>query len=264
MHPTPCIMRLSHLGFYLLPGQYFGTAKGKYLSSGWTCATSTSSPGQPCRRSSVLQIRLASNNNKGWYDWYKRLRVHPKASEKDLKNAYRKRTKVEHPDVDKTPGAKERFQNVSSIVFSTSFPLLQTDHLASCKRLMRTCVMSRKEKSMIERGLLGRMPLQRKLRGRSWTAYGRNGRLRMNFCAMPKTCEQDRPGRQLRQDLQMPLLISSTYAILNRICSAIKGGTAYILVNKRLFLSSRLRCSKRSLGGRSRTYTLPKLVILQY
>lgn len=209
-------MRLPYRGFYLLPGQYFGTAKGKCLGFGWLCATSALRPGQSCRPSSFPQIRLASHNNKEWYDWYKRLRVHSKASGKDLKNAYRKRAKVEHPDVDKTPGAKERFQNASSIDFLTSIPFLQTDDLASCKRLTRTCVMSQRERSMIERGLLGKMRLQRKLRGRwhhnprSRTAYRRNGRLRMNFLAKPKTCEQDRPGRQLRQDRQMPLLISGS------------------------------------------------------
>lgn len=35
---------------------------------------------------------------------------------KELRNAYYKRAKVEHSDVDKTPGAKARFQNVSRML----------------------------------------------------------------------------------------------------------------------------------------------------
>lgn len=57
------------------------------------------------------------NKDKEWYDWYARLHADPKASAKDLKKAFYKRAKVEHPDQDKTPGAKARFQNASKLTY---------------------------------------------------------------------------------------------------------------------------------------------------
>ncbi|KAG8162858.1 hypothetical protein KVR01_007336 [Diaporthe batatas] len=60
----------------------------------------------------MAHIRFASSDKEEWYDWYKRLGAHPEASEKELKKAYYKRAKVEHSDIDKTPGAKARFQNL--------------------------------------------------------------------------------------------------------------------------------------------------------
>ncbi|KAG6357659.1 hypothetical protein INS49_013538 [Diaporthe citri] len=55
-----------------------------------------------------------SNKDEAWYDWYARLHADPSASEKDLRKAFYKRAKVEHPDHDKTPGAKERFHNAKT------------------------------------------------------------------------------------------------------------------------------------------------------
>lgn len=97
------------------------------LRSGWLCATSAFRPGWTWRPTPVQQRRCASNKEEGssnkdkrpsrkdekWYDWYARLHADPKASVKDLRKAYYKRAKVEHPDHDKAPGAKDRFQNVS-------------------------------------------------------------------------------------------------------------------------------------------------------
>jgi curved DNA-binding protein CbpA len=41
--------------------------------------------------------------------------VSPEAGAADLKKAFRKRARVEHPDVNKEPGAEERFIQVSYI-----------------------------------------------------------------------------------------------------------------------------------------------------
>ena len=112
-------MRPSNHGFSFLQGQYFATIKGKFLGSGWFCTTATLRPGQPFRPIPIPQIRFASDKSKEWYDWYKRLRADPKASGKDLRKAFIKKAKIEHPDHDKTTGAKARFQSASGIMSST-------------------------------------------------------------------------------------------------------------------------------------------------
>ncbi|KAK7696994.1 hypothetical protein SLS64_014018 [Diaporthe eres] len=55
----------------------------------------------------------SSKKDEEWYDWYARLHADPKDSVKDLRKAFFKRAKVEHPDHDKTKGAKERFHNAT-------------------------------------------------------------------------------------------------------------------------------------------------------
>ena len=61
-------------------------------------------------------MRFVSSKDPEWYCWYARLglRVNPKASKKDFKKAFYKQAKLEHPDHDKRPGARARFQNASN------------------------------------------------------------------------------------------------------------------------------------------------------
>lgn len=128
MPPAPYNTRTLNHGFSLLYGQYFVALERIHLSSGRLYATSAFKPGWTWRPKSVQQRRFATNKdegssnndkrstnkNQGWYDWYARLHADPKASVKDLRKAFYKRAKVEHPDHDKTPGAKARFQNASN------------------------------------------------------------------------------------------------------------------------------------------------------
>lgn len=113
MLPAPYITRALNHSFSSLYGQSSVAVKRSELGSGWS--------GWAWRPTPVQQRRFASNKDKrpaekdkGWYDWYERLHADPRASVKDLRKAYYKRAKVEHPDHDKTPGAKDRFQNVSN------------------------------------------------------------------------------------------------------------------------------------------------------
>lgn len=114
MPPAPYNTRTLNHGFSLVYGQYFVALERIHLSSGRLYATSAFKPGWTWRPKLVQQRRFATNKDEGWYDWYARLHADPKASVKDLRKAFYKRAKVEHPDHDKTPGAKARFQNASN------------------------------------------------------------------------------------------------------------------------------------------------------
>ena len=46
-------------------------------------------------------------------DYYKILGVDKKASDEEIKSAYRKLAKMYHPDVNKEPGAAEKFKEIS-------------------------------------------------------------------------------------------------------------------------------------------------------
>lgn len=142
MAPALYIARALNHSSLLLHAQYSVAVKRSDLSSCWLCFTSALTPGWTCRPPPVQQRRFASNKDQGssnrkkessnkdkessnkdkesskkdeeWYDWYARLHADPKDSVKDLRKAFYKRAKVEHPDHDRTPGAKERFHNASN------------------------------------------------------------------------------------------------------------------------------------------------------
>ena len=46
-------------------------------------------------------------------DYYEILGVAKSASEAELKSAYRKLARAHHPDIDKSPGAAEKFKEIS-------------------------------------------------------------------------------------------------------------------------------------------------------
>lgn len=119
---------LSHR-FPLLHRQFYAAATRGDVGSSWTCSTSVSRPGWAWRPKLAQQRRLVSNQGREWYDWYKRLGVRPDATDKEIRNAYRKRAMIEHPDRDKSPGAKERFQNASNKALPPEIrPTSLTDH----------------------------------------------------------------------------------------------------------------------------------------
>lgn len=147
------ITRPVNSGFSLLHGQHYGAVKQGNIGCGCICATSVLRPVWPWRSTLVQKRCFASKKDDGWYDWYARLHADPKSSVKDLRKAFYKRAKVEHPDHDKTPGAKARFQNVSNKPLSPAqLPLLLTGHRSSCKILSRIYVMIQSERNMINSG----------------------------------------------------------------------------------------------------------------
>lgn len=148
-------------GFSLLHGQHYGEVKQGIIGCGWVCATSVIRPVCPWRSTLVRKRCFSSKKDDGWYDWYARLHADPKSSVKDLRKAFFKRAKVEHPDHDKTPGAKARFQNASNKPPSPAqLPFLLTGHRSSCKTLLKICVMNQSGRNMINRGWPDKRPLQ--------------------------------------------------------------------------------------------------------
>jgi len=53
-----------------------------------------------------------NNGSPAKQDFYEILGVGRDASEKDIKNAFRRLAKTWHPDVNKEPGAQEKFQQM--------------------------------------------------------------------------------------------------------------------------------------------------------
>lgn len=151
------IIRPLTRGFPFLHGSYCAPAKRSDIGSSWIGPTSIFRPGWAWRSKLVQQRYFSSKKDDGWYDWYKRLHADPKSSVKDLRKAFLKRAKVEHPDHNKTPGAKARFQNVSHDPLSPAqLPLLLTGYQSSCKTLSKICVMDQSGKNMINRGWPGK------------------------------------------------------------------------------------------------------------
>lgn len=161
MPPATYVARAVNRAFPVLHGQAFLALKRPDFGSEWFPATSRLRLGCALRPLPVQQKRFNSYNSETWYTSCARLGVDPNGSVKDFKKAYYKLAKVEHPDQDKTPGAKERFHKVSKTLLSpTTPPLFLAHHLSSCKRLSSICVKSRTGRSMIERSSPGkRRPL---------------------------------------------------------------------------------------------------------
>ena len=51
----------------------------------------------------------------GFRDYYETLGVDRGASEEDIRRAYRRLARENHPDVNKDPGAEDRFKEVSEV-----------------------------------------------------------------------------------------------------------------------------------------------------
>jgi DnaJ-class molecular chaperone len=47
------------------------------------------------------------------YDAYKLLGLEPKATQKDIQDAYRRLAKIWHPDINKSPEAEEKFKHIN-------------------------------------------------------------------------------------------------------------------------------------------------------
>eukprot|EP00262_Sarcandra_glabra_P010665 TRINITY_DN259_c0_g1_i1.p1 TRINITY_DN259_c0_g1~~TRINITY_DN259_c0_g1_i1.p1 ORF type:complete len:451 (-),score=46.25 TRINITY_DN259_c0_g1_i1:279-1631(-) len=101
----------------LLTSQYCISSKEKYLASSSTslfpqdslCAmfNTGSSQSVRCRRGVRLIVRADS-------DFYSTLGVSKNASKSEIKSAYRKLARSYHPDVNKEPGAEQKFKDISN------------------------------------------------------------------------------------------------------------------------------------------------------
>ncbi|KAL1859060.1 hypothetical protein Daus18300_009700 [Diaporthe australafricana] len=105
------IARIVKRTFPFIHGQYLAGVKRSNLNCDGVLVNSASNLRQRLAWTPpwTQQMRFASGEDKNWYDWYARLGVHPRASKNEIRKAFLKRAKVEHPDHDKSPGAKERF-----------------------------------------------------------------------------------------------------------------------------------------------------------
>lgn len=75
-------------------------------------------------------------SNDGIKNYYKILNISRNASKEEVKSAYRKLVKVMHPDVNKAPDAKERFQELSE-----AYEVLYNDDLrAKYDELIHSCM----------------------------------------------------------------------------------------------------------------------------
>ena len=75
-------------------------------------------------------------SNDGIKNYYKILNISRNASKEEVKSAYRKLVKVMHPDVNKAPDAKERFQELSE-----AYEVLYNDDLrAKYDELIHACM----------------------------------------------------------------------------------------------------------------------------
>ncbi|CAN6484806.1 unnamed protein product [Victoria cruziana] len=91
-----------------------------FSSSGTVLRTSLSFPSSPHLRSNQrlrgfsIRASRGSSSSQARSDYYKRLNVDRDASLQEIKSAYRKLARQYHPDMNKSPGAEEKFKEISA------------------------------------------------------------------------------------------------------------------------------------------------------
>ena len=83
-------------------------------------------------------------------DFYETLGVSRDASPEELQRAYRKLARTYHPDVNKDPGAEERFKDISisdhSHTFNTELTAaLELSYMLDVAEVIIACALNRKE-----------------------------------------------------------------------------------------------------------------------
>ncbi|XVF09421.1 hypothetical protein REPUB_Repub07fG0091400 [Reevesia pubescens] len=104
---------------FLFPGRGSGS-RSSFLGLGWTesqffCKLQTPNYGlgvikRKCRRSGEIRAAAAGSAS----DYYSTLNISPGATLQEIKASYRKLARKYHPDMNKSPGAEEKFKEISA------------------------------------------------------------------------------------------------------------------------------------------------------